>query len=117
MPTSDRDPLAQKQMENTNNAAGMAGSADGRMASGVGQAAEHMVQATRTGRFPNDNTSGQRSQGETAGSGSIYAAVINERPNISNPRNQGPTRAPSRMGSSVIPVTTMASRNTGTVGA
>jgi hypothetical protein len=39
--------------------------------------------------------------------------VLNERPNTSNPRNQGPTRDPSRMGSSSVPVVTMSSRNTG----
>jgi hypothetical protein len=85
------------------------------MATGQGHAAANTVQATRKGLFPDDNTGGDRSQGETAGAGSIYAAVLNERPNISNPRNQGPERAPSRVGSSKIPVATDATRNTGIV--
>lgn len=107
----DRDPLAREEYEDTRDADEIEGVE--RMGHGVGQAAQHMVQATRTGAYPNDNTSGMRSQGETAGAGSIYAAVLNERPNISNPRNQGPVRAPSRMGSSVMPVITMSERNTG----
>jgi hypothetical protein len=109
--TKDRDPLAGKEIENTNQAE-VGGSVD-RMATGIGMAQKHMVRATREGSYPNDNTSGTRSQGEIAGSGSIYAAVLNERPNTSNPRNQGPTRDPSRMGSSSVPVVTMSSRNTG----
>lgn len=111
LPMKDRDPLANTEVSDTRDA----GEAEGaeRMHDGVGAAAKHMVQATRTGKYPNDNTGGQRSQGETAGSGSIYAAVLNERPNLSNPRNQGPVRAPSRMGSSVIPVMNVEQRNTG----
>lgn len=84
-----------------------------RMGSGVGAADSNMVQATRTGLYPSDNTGGDRSQGEVPGAGSLYAATLNERPNISNPRNQGPVRAPSRVGSSAIPVMMMSGRNTG----
>jgi hypothetical protein len=83
------------------------------MATGQGHAASNTAQATRKGEFPNDNTGGDRSQGEVPGAGSLYAATLNERPNISNPRNQGPERSPSRMGASRIPVVTMDTRNTG----
>lgn len=106
----DRDPLKGDSMSDTTKSPG------DRSVYGTGMAKEHFVQATRTGKFPGDNTSGERSQGEVAGSGSIYAATLNERPNLSNPRNQGPTRSPSRMGSSSIPVATMAMRNTGKKG-
>lgn len=82
---------------------------------GVGNSPSPTHQATRVGRFPDDNTGGGRSQGETPGSGSIYAAVLNERPNISNPRNRGPMRAPSRMGRTPVAATTMTSRKTGRV--
>jgi hypothetical protein len=84
-----------------------------RMGEGVGASEETQVSATRKGKFPDDNTGGERSQGETPGAGSIYAAALNERPNISNPRNQGPERPTSRMGDSEIPVATMERRNTG----
>ncbi len=83
---------------------------------GQGAASKSTVNVTRKGKFPNDNTGGGRSQGEVAGSGSMYAAVLNERPNISNPRNQGPTRPHSRVGKSTIPVAMQGSRNTGKVG-
>lgn len=107
----DHDPFAGEKMSNTSSASASAGME--RMASGAGAAESHMVRATREGKFPNDNTSGQRSQGETPGSGSIYAAVLVERPNLSSTRNRGPEREPSRMGSSAIPIMTMADRNTG----
>ena len=77
---------------------------------GRGMAARNTVPVTRRGRFPNDNTGPGRSQGEVAGAGSIYAAVLNERPNISNSRNQGPSRGHSRMGNSEIPVAMMGNR-------
>lgn len=83
------------------------------MATGQGHAASNTVQATRKGAFPDDNTGGERSQGESPGAGSIYAAVLSERPNISNSRNQGPERAASRVGASTIPVLNMGARNTG----
>ena len=83
------------------------------MVTGQGRAASNVVQATRKGMFPDDNTGDERSQGETPGCGSIYAANLVERPNTSNPRNQGPERASSRMGASTIPVMTVESRNTG----
>lgn len=87
-------------------------SGNARMGSGVGAATSNMVTATRRGML-GDDVGGARSQGETPGAGSIYAAELNERPNISNSRNQGPERAPSRMGSSTIPVQAMSGRNTG----
>lgn len=67
-------------------------------------------EATRKGKFPGDNTGGDRSQGEVPGAGSIYAAMLNERPNTSNPRNMGPSRAPSRSASTPIPVVGTESR-------
>lgn len=86
-----------------------------RAKTGQGMAKKVTVEATRKGKFPNDNSSGERSQGEVAGAGSIYAAVLNERPNISNPRNQGPERAHSRVGKSTLPVAMVASRKAGVV--
>ena len=83
---------------------------------GVGNSDDVFVEATRKGKYPDDNTGPDRSQGETAGAGSLYAAVLNERPNLSNPRNRGPERAPSRMGATPLPVVTMGSRRTGRVG-
>ena len=80
-----------------------------------------MIKTTRPGKFPNDNSGGGQngpggqSQGEVPGAGSIYAAMLNERPNMSNPRNQGPTRPGSRVGESRIPVTTMETRKTGEI--
>lgn len=84
-----------------------------RMSDGVGAADDNMVSATRKGKFPDDNTGGDRSQGETPGAGSLYAANLNERPNLSNNRNQGPERPTSRMGSSTIPVATVSMRKDG----
>ncbi len=107
----DRDPLAGTELSDTRGAGSSAGV--DRMADGVGQAASHMVDATRQGLFPGDNSGGERSQGEVAGAGSMYAAQLNERPNLSNPRNQGPSRAPSRLGAATLPVVGMGSRNTG----
>jgi len=54
-----------------------------------------------------------KSQGETSGTGSMYSAELNERPNIANTRNLGPMRSPSRSGSPGLPVTGVASRKTG----
>jgi len=82
---------------------------------GRGMTARTTVDATRKGRWPNDNMGGSRSQGETAGAGSLYAAALNERPNISNPRNQGPSRGHSRVGMSSIPVAMMGGRKTAIV--
>lgn len=84
-----------------------------RSSTGQGMAARTSVDATTTGKFPSDNSSGERSQGEVSGAGSVYAAVLNERPNIADPRNQGPVRAHSRVGASTIPVVTASARNTG----
>lgn len=80
---------------------------------GVGNTDTTFREATRKGKYPADNTGPSRSQGETPGAGSIYAATLNERPNISNPRNRGPERPPSRSAATPIPVQTMASRATG----
>ena len=83
---------------------------------GVGNTEAAYREATRKGKFPNDNTGPTRSQGETPGAGSIYAAMLNERPNLSNPRNRGPERAPSRSGAATIPVVSVGARKTGKVG-
>ena len=97
---------------NTNTFKGSAGG--GRwQGKGVGNTERTYVDATIRGKFPKDNSGPGRSQGETAGAGSIYAAVLNERPNVSNMRNQGPSRTPSRSGSSAIPVMRMGRRRTG----
>ena len=80
---------------------------------GVGNNTAAYREATRKGKYPTDNTGPGRSQGETAGAGSIYAATLNERPNLSNPRNRGPERAVSRSAATPIPIETMASRATG----
>lgn len=87
-----------------------------RSSTGQGMAARTSVDATTPAKFPNDNTSGERSQGEVSGAGSIYGAVINERPNTSNGRNQGPVRSHSRMGTSEIPIAMSSIRKTGRVG-
>jgi hypothetical protein len=84
---------------------------DDRMSRGVGAAERNTVDATRASEFTSDSP--QSSQGETAGAGSIYSAQLNERPNLSNMRNQGPSRAPSSIGRSKIPVVSQGSRNTG----
>jgi hypothetical protein len=80
---------------------------------GVGNSEESFREATKKGKYPVDNTGPNRSQGETPGAGSIYSAMLNERPNISNPRNRGPERPPSRSAATPIPVVNMASRATG----
>lgn len=77
---------------------------------GVGNTDVPYREATIKGKFPGDNTEGERSQGEVPGAGSLYAAVLNERPNVSNPRNMGPSREPSRSASTPIPVVGMGSR-------
>jgi len=82
---------------------------------GVGNNDMSFREATRKGKFPGDNTGPNRSQGEVPGAGSIFAAMLNERPNLSNPRNRGPDRAPSRIGATPIPITDQASRATGRV--
>lgn len=100
-------------MESTNRYEG-SGPLD-RMTLGVGATTESFREATRKGKFPTDNTGPGRSQGETPGAGSIYAAVLNERPNVSNPRNRGPERAPSRIGATQLPTVYMDSRATGRI--
>ena len=83
---------------------------------GVGNNTEAYREATLKGRFPADNTGPNRSQGEVPGAGSIFSALLNERPNLSNPRNRGPERAPSRVGAKPIPIVAMGSRATGRIG-
>lgn len=80
---------------------------------GVGNTEMPYREATRKGKFPGDNSGPSRSQGEVPGTGSIYAAMLNERPNISNPRNMGPTRAPSRSGGTEMSIVGMETRKTG----
>ena len=82
---------------------------------GVGNTMAPFRDVTRRGLFPNDNMGGDRSQGETPGAGSIFMAVMTERPNLSNPRNMGPSRMPSRSGSTPIDVVTQNMRNTGRI--
>ena len=82
---------------------------------GVGNSEMAYREATRKGKYPSDNTGPERSQGETPGSGVIYSAMLNERPNVSNTRNRGPERAPSRSGATPLPIVTMASRGTGRI--
>lgn len=84
---------------------------------GIGNTTASYREATRKGKFPVDNTGPNRSQGETPGAGSIYAAMLNERPNLSNPRNRGPERTPSRIGGTPMPIVTMESRATGRLSA
>ena len=69
---------------------------------GVGNTESSYREATRKGKYPTDNTGPNRSQGETPGAGSIFSAMLNERPNLSNPRNRGPERAPSRSAATPI---------------
>jgi len=82
---------------------------------GVGNNDAAYREATRKGKYPSDNTGPSRSQGEVPGAGSVYSAVLNERPNLSNPRNRGPERAPSRSAATPIPIQTMGSRATGRI--
>lgn len=83
---------------------------------GVGNNPMAFREATRKGKFPGDNTGPDRSQGEDSGAGSLYSAMLNERPNISNPRNRGPERAPSRDGATSIPIVSVTARGTGRIG-
>ncbi len=90
-----------------------------RMSKGVGAADSNNTDVTNDEmqEMPETGVSGPNSsQGEVGGTGSIYTAQLNERPNISNPRNQGPTRAPSVIGAATIPVVRMAQRHTGKLG-
>ena len=56
------------------------------------------------------------SQGETSGVGSTYSAALNERPNTSNTRNQGPTRPGSDSMGQSVKIVTKESRKTNKVG-
>jgi len=102
-------------MKDTTKFAGSAGGGRYQDA-GVGNSESTNVDATIPGKFPSGNTGEGRSQGETSGAGSIYAAGLTERPNVSNTRNLGPDRAPSRSGSTAIPVANVGSRKTGKLG-
>lgn len=82
---------------------------------GVGNNEASYREATRKGKYPSDNTGPSRSQGEVPGSGTIYSVMLNERPNLSNPRNRGPERAPSRSAATPIPIQSMGSRATGRI--
>lgn len=82
---------------------------------GGGNNANHFIEATIGGKGITSPIGSDRSQGEVPGAGSIYAAVLNERPNLSNPRNMGPTRAPSPSAMNPIPSVTTASRSTGRI--
>ncbi len=82
---------------------------------GVGNNDAAHREVTRKGKYPSDNTGPNRSQGETPGAGTIYSAMLNERPNVSNPRNRGPERPPSRSATTPIPIQTMGSRATGRI--
>ena len=61
---------------------------------GVGNSAMPFREVTRKGQ-PGVKHSGTRSQGEIEGVGTMHSAYLNERPNLSNPRNRGPERAGS----------------------
>jgi hypothetical protein len=82
---------------------------------GVGNTDATYREATRKGKYPSDNTGPSRSQGETPGAGTIYSAMLNERPNLSNPRNRGPERPCSRSAATPIPIQSMGSRATGRI--
>lgn len=80
---------------------------------GVGNNEASYREVTRKGKYPSDNTGPSRSQGETPGAGTLHAATLNERPNMAQTRNLGPTRPCSRSAATPIPIMTMASRATG----
>lgn len=82
---------------------------------GVGNSTAPYRDVTRRGKFPGDNMGGDRSQGECPGAGSINMAVLTERPNLSNNRNNSLSRMPSRSGSTPISVVTTEMRNTGRI--
>jgi hypothetical protein len=84
---------------------------------GVGNTVVTYRDVTLKGRMPSGNMSGgSRSQGETPGAGSIFSAVLAERPNLSNRRNLGPSREPSIIGGRAMPVVDMGDRKTGRIG-
>ena len=72
------------------------------------------VSATIPGHAPG-HTSTDRSQGETEGVGSTYAAVLTERPNLAQTRNLGPSRSESAAIPS-MPILTSAVRETRRIG-
>lgn len=81
---------------------------------GVGNSAVVSKDVTRGGSGVG-GASGEKSTGEVPGAGSAFTAILNERPNLSCTRNCGPERSPSVMGSTSIPVISMADRMTGKV--
>jgi len=72
------------------------------------------VNATIPGHAPG-HTGSDRSQGETDGAGSIYTAVLTERPNLAQTRNLGPSRSESASIPS-LPTLTSAVRETRRIG-
>lgn len=82
---------------------------------GVGNNNTTFAQATVGGKPGVGFVGPDRSQGETPGVGSVYAAALNERPNLSNPRNMGPTRSPSASAMAQIPVVGSNIRSTGRI--
>lgn len=54
-----------------------------------------------------------RSQGEGIPAGTVFSAYLNERPNLSNGRNLGPSGDPSPVLGAGLPVVTMNMRSTG----
>jgi hypothetical protein len=70
------------------------------------------LDVTRTGH-PGDVASGDPTDGESSGVGTKYMAILVERTNKSNPRNQGPTRPSANTGT--IPTVAMSVRKTGQI--
>lgn len=58
---------------------------------------------------------GRGSQGEIPGAGTRYSVTLNERPNMSNTRNQGPEGNPAGVFANGFPMVTAAERNTGRI--
>lgn len=80
---------------------------------GVGNNETPFKEVARKGKW--SDTGPATSQGEGKGIGAFYAAELNERPNMSNPRNRGPERTPSKSASTAVPMVTMGSRATGRI--
>lgn len=78
-------------MKNTSMSAGYNNGEDG-----VGANSTPHVNATRGPLYPHQPGE-DRQQGETPGTGSVYSATLNERPNRSSDAmvNSGPSRGPS----------------------
>jgi hypothetical protein len=108
-------PLTFNPAQTTNQLEG-SGSGGAYQDMGVGNNEQSYREATRKGQFPGDGSGPDRSQGETPGAGSMYTVMLNERPNLSNPRNRGPERAPSLAGRTGMPIVEQGSRKTGRIG-